>query len=70
MVENSKSGENDKKRQKTVKIIPGAPSKFFPPAGPHNRDSFADSGIHKSRLWNVIYSNHANAIPLEIQDFN
>ena len=34
------------------------------------RSLFADSGIHKSRLWDVIYSYHANAIPLEIQDFN
>ena len=34
------------------------------------RSLFADSGIHKSRLWDVIYSYHANAIPLEIQDFD
>ena len=55
-----KNGGKQQKRQKTTKtaktvqvgkIILRAASKFFfSPAGPYNRNPFADSGIHKSRL--------------------
>ena len=73
-MEKSKSGEKWQKAakngEKRRKLFWEPPLSFFSPAGPYNRDPFADSGIHKSRLWDVIYSNHANAIPLEIQDFD